>query len=127
MGVTSDLAAFTAAIQLGHLPPGVAARAHLLVLDLVGSIVRARHDAESTAPMLSAARALGVAAGSSGVFGDCARYTPAGAALLNGALGHSLDFDDTPTDVDFEAQLCKICREIDVLRDAAVGASKSHC
>ena len=95
MGVTSDLAAFTAAIQLGHLPPGVAARAHLLVLDLVGSIVRARHDAESTAPMLSAARALGVAAGSSGVFGDCARYTPAGAAFLNAALGHSLDFDDT--------------------------------
>src|ERR671910_2657260 len=25
----------------------------------------------------------------------CARYTPAGAALLNGALAHSLDFDDT--------------------------------
>ena len=29
------------------------------------------------------------------MFGDCARHTPAGAALLNGALGHSLDSDDT--------------------------------
>ncbi|MBX9700938.1 MAG: MmgE/PrpD family protein, partial [Acetobacteraceae bacterium] len=32
---------------------------------------------------------------SAAVFGDSARYTPAGAALLNGALAHSLDFDDT--------------------------------
>ena len=29
------------------------------------------------------------------MFGDAARYTPAGAAFLNGALAHSLDFDDT--------------------------------
>ena len=65
------------------------------MLDLVGNIVRARHDAESTPALLAAARALGLAAGNSGVFGDCARYTPAGAAFLNGALGHSLDFDDT--------------------------------
>jgi 2-methylcitrate dehydratase PrpD len=95
MGVTADLAAFTAAIRLDRLPPEVVQRARLLVLDLVGNIVRARHDAESTQSMLAAARALGVAAGSSGVFGDCARYTPAGAAFLNAALGHSLDFDDT--------------------------------
>src|SRR5258707_14056771 len=38
---------------------------------------------------------MGMAAGNSGVFGDAARYTPAGAAFLNGALAHSLDFDDT--------------------------------
>ena len=29
------------------------------------------------------------------MFGDAARYTPPGAAFLNGALAHSLDFDDT--------------------------------
>ncbi len=95
MGVTAGLAAFTAAIQLHRLAPEVVQRARLLVLDLVGNIVRARHDAESTPSLLAAARALGVAAGSSTVFGDCARYTPVGAAFLNGALGHSLDFDDT--------------------------------
>lgn len=95
MGITDDLSKFSASVTLGALPPEVVERARYLVLDLVGNIVRARHDAESTASMLAACRALGMAAGNSGVFGDNARYTPAGAALLNGALGHSLDFDDT--------------------------------
>ncbi|HYZ62480.1 MAG TPA: MmgE/PrpD family protein [Acetobacteraceae bacterium] len=95
MGITAELAAFTAGLSLARLPPEVAARTPLLVLDLAGNIVRARHDAESTKSLLAAARALGVAAGNSAVFGDSARYTPAGAAFLNGALGHSLDFDDT--------------------------------
>lgn len=95
MGLTAELAAFTAGLSVDGLPAKVVARARLLVLDLVGNIVRARHDAESTPSMLSAARALGVAAGNNAVFGDCARYTPAGAAFLNAALAHSLDFDDT--------------------------------
>ena len=95
MGITSDLARFTADIRLDRLPPDVVARARFLVLDLVGNIVRARHDAESTPSLLGAARAPGMAAGNTGVFGDAARYTPAGAAFLNGALAHSLDFDDT--------------------------------
>jgi 2-methylcitrate dehydratase PrpD len=95
MGVTGELSAFTANITLDAIPPEVVHRARFLVLDLVGNIVRARHDAESTTAFLATARALGMAAGNSGVFGDANRYTPAGAALLNGALGHSLDFDDT--------------------------------
>ena len=95
MGITQDLAAFTAAIRTDKLPPEIVARARLLVLDLAGNIIRARHDAESTPPLLAATRALGLAAGNSAVFGDTARYTPAGAAFLNGALAHSLDFDDT--------------------------------
>ena len=36
--------------------------------------------------------------GQSTVFGDSKTWTPAVAALLNGALGHSLDFDDTHAD-----------------------------
>jgi 2-methylcitrate dehydratase PrpD len=95
MGITTQLAEFTAAIRLDRLPDDVVQRARFLVLDLVGNIVRARHDAESTPSFLAAVRAMGMAAGNAGVFGDAARYTPAGAALLNGALAHSLDFDDT--------------------------------
>src|SRR5665213_841213 len=95
MGVTSELSRFSADISLDKLPPEVTTRARFLVLDLVGNIVRARHDAESTASFLAATRAMGMAAGNAGVFGDAARYTPAGAAFLNGALAHSLDFDDT--------------------------------
>ncbi len=95
MGVTAELSAFCANIKLSTLPPDVVNRARFLVLDLVGNIVRARHDAESTASFLAAARAMGMGNGNAGVFGDPARYTPAGAAFLNGALAHSLDFDDT--------------------------------
>ena len=95
MEITAELSAFTAGIRLDALPPEVVSRARFLVLDLVGNIVRARHDAESTASFVAAARAMGMAAGNNGVFGDAARYTPAGAAFLNGALAHSLDFDDT--------------------------------
>ncbi len=95
MGITSELSRFCADITLDRLPRQVTERARFLLLDLVGNIVRARHDAESTASFLAATRAMGLAAGNAGVFGDAARYTPAGAAFLNGALGHSLDFDDT--------------------------------
>jgi 2-methylcitrate dehydratase PrpD len=95
MGITAELAQFTADIRLDRLPHEIVQRTRFLVLDLVGNIVRARHDAESTASFLGAARAMGMASGNSGVFGDAARYTPAGAAFLNGALAHSLDFDDT--------------------------------
>jgi 2-methylcitrate dehydratase PrpD len=95
MGITNDLAKFVAELKLRQLPPEIVTRARFLVLDLVGNIVRARHDAESTASFLAATRAMGLANGNCGVFGDAARYTPAGAAFLNGALAHSLDFDDT--------------------------------
>ena len=95
MGITSDLARFSAAVALPALPSEVVDRARLLVLDLIGNIVRARHEAESTQSLLGAARALGVGAGHAGVFGDPCRWTPAGAAFLNGAFAHSLDFDDS--------------------------------
>jgi hypothetical protein len=57
-------------IPADALPPEVVTRARFLVLDLVGNIVRARHDAEGTASFLAATRARGMAAGNSGVFGD---------------------------------------------------------
>ena len=93
--VTAELAAYSAALDFAGLPQAVQQRTRFLVLDLVGNIVRGRHDAESSPALLAMVRALGLAAGGSAVFGDGVRYTPAGAALLNGALAHSLDFDDT--------------------------------
>jgi 2-methylcitrate dehydratase PrpD len=70
-------------------------RVKALTLDLVGITVRARNEAESTGPMVAAAGRLGLAGGACTVIGDAAGYTPPGAALLNGTLAHSLDFDDT--------------------------------
>jgi 2-methylcitrate dehydratase PrpD len=93
--VTAALAAHAAGLEAEALSGEVRARAALLLLDLAGNIIRARYDAESTPALLAAVRALGLAPGSHGVFGCAMRYTAAGAALLNGALGHSLDFDDT--------------------------------
>jgi len=95
MNETAQLAAYAASLRLADLPQEVVGRTRSMVLDLVGNIIRARHEAESTPALLAAARALGLASGNAGVFGCASRYTPAGAALLNGALGHSLDFDDT--------------------------------
>jgi 2-methylcitrate dehydratase PrpD len=95
IGITRELSQFVADITYDGLPEAVRERAKLLVLDLVGIAVRARHDADSTPAMMAAVQELGLANGSAGVIGDVAGHAPAGAALVNGALAHSLDFDDT--------------------------------
>ena len=95
MAITTQLSYFVAACALDTLPPAVVERTRLLVLDLVGNAVRARHDAESTPALVAAVAALGLANGQARVFADEHGYAPAGAALVNAVLGHSLDFDDT--------------------------------
>ena len=95
MSITSDLASFAAQVSLDSLPSKVIARIRLLVLDLAGIAVRARHDAESTPALLAAAHALGFTKGQNHIFGDSAQFSPAGAALINATFAHSLDFDDT--------------------------------
>jgi 2-methylcitrate dehydratase PrpD len=94
VGVTQDLSEFSASLTLDLIPAQVVSRARLLILDLVGNIIRG-HETESTSAMLSTIDALGLAQGASHVFGDSRTYAPAGAALLQGVLAHSLDFDDT--------------------------------
>ena len=64
-------------------------------MDTVGFIIRARHDAESTSSLVSAIDKLEMSNGSCQVFSDKKTYSPSAAALLNGTLAHSLDFDDT--------------------------------
>lgn len=66
-----------------------------MTLDLWGIMLRAHLEAESTPVMISTLHALGLAQGTSRVVGDSTEHSPYGAALLNGALAHSLDFDDT--------------------------------
>ena len=57
--------------------------------------LRARHDAESTPGLVKAAMRLGLDGGACIAIGDRRGFTPQGAALVNGTLIHSLDFDDT--------------------------------
>lgn len=93
--ITGRIAAFVADTTYDSLPDDVTARAKSLVMDGIGIAVRARHDADSTPSMLAAVARLGLGTGPNTVFSDSATYSPPGAAMINGALIHSLDFDDT--------------------------------
>jgi len=95
MDVTRELADFAAGLRYPDLPHEVTERAKRLILDLTGIIIRARHDAESTPSLIAAVERLGLADGRCSVFGDARSYAPTAAALINGTLAHSLDFDDT--------------------------------
>ncbi|MCH7486334.1 MAG: MmgE/PrpD family protein [Proteobacteria bacterium] len=93
--ITRRLSEFVAAVSYDGLPADVAERTKILIMDLFGIALRARHDAASTPSLLAAVGKLGLGRGSASVIGDEAGFAPPGAALLNGALAHSLDFDDT--------------------------------
>src|SRR5258705_12753997 len=96
---TATLAAYVVNLKFECIPHEVLERAKVLTLDFLGSAIRARRDAESTPSLLKMLEALALdGRGESTVFGDSKTWTPAVAALLNGALGHSLDFDDTHPD-----------------------------
>ena len=93
--MTEKFAEFCEQLKYEDLSPKVIKRTKLLILDTVGIIIRARHDAESTSSLVSAIDKLEMSNGSCQVFSDKKTYSPSAAALLNGTLAHSLDFDDT--------------------------------
>src|SRR5207248_11293311 len=96
---TETLAGYVAELKFEDIPREVLERAKVLTLDFLGSAIRARRDAESTPSLLKMRKTLALDGnGYSTVFGDSKTWTPEIAALLNGALGHSLDFDDTHDD-----------------------------
>jgi 2-methylcitrate dehydratase PrpD len=93
--ITRQLATFVAGLRYEDLPSDVTERAKRLILDITGIIVRARNGAESTPSLMAAVEKLGLANGKCSVMGDAKSYAPTAAALINGTLAHSLDFDDT--------------------------------
>jgi 2-methylcitrate dehydratase PrpD len=96
---TATLAGYVAELKYDDIPPEVLDRAKVLTLDFLGSAIRGRREAESTPSVLKMLAALKLdATGEATVFGDSRTWTPAVAALLNGTMGHSLDFDDTHAD-----------------------------
>ncbi len=95
MGITEQLASFVADLAYEDLPEEITARAKRLILDITGIAIRARNDAESTPSLIAAVEKLGLRQGKCSVMGDRHSYAPTAAALINGTLAHSLDFDDT--------------------------------
>lgn len=89
--LTEKLAEFCENIKFEKLPKDVVERTKLLILDTVGIIIRARHDAESTESLIKAIQTLDLDNGNCKVFSDKNNYAPSAAALINGTLAHSLD------------------------------------
>lgn len=94
MEFTQALAEAAVTLGAGPLAPAVTAKAKQCLLDVIGIAVRARTDADSSAPLAAAVAALG-ATGPCTVPGHSEQYAPHYAALLGGAYAHSFDFDDT--------------------------------
>ncbi|MFQ5764523.1 MAG: MmgE/PrpD family protein [Rhodospirillales bacterium] len=93
--ITRRISEFAAGIAFDRLPGEVVERTGMLIMDCVGIALRARHDAESTPGLIKAAARLGLDGGSNVAIGEEQGFRPAGAAMVNGTLMHSLDFDDT--------------------------------
>lgn len=93
--ITATLCEFANAVKIEDLPGGVVERASLLVTDSIGIAIRARKEAESTPALLAAVARMGMDSGTGNVFADGKGYAFPAAALINGSLIHSLDFDDT--------------------------------
>src|SRR2546428_7487215 len=87
------LAADTAAIRDGPLPPAVIERAHVLFRDYLG-VALGGSNVESSVVLRRALRALGFT-GTATVLGAADRLPAAQAALANGAAAHALEMDDT--------------------------------
>jgi len=93
--VTRTLSEFTSGLSFEKLPHEVVERTRLLVMDHVGIALRARHAAALNEAMATTITRLGMGGGACSVIGDANGYAPPAAALYNGNLAHSLDFDDT--------------------------------
>jgi 2-methylcitrate dehydratase PrpD len=95
IAVTRIFSEFTAGLQFDALPDAVVERTRLLAMDHVGIALRARHAADLNDAMSTTLARLGLGKGDASVIGDDRGYAPPAAALYNGNLAHSLDFDDT--------------------------------
>ena len=91
-GLTRQLAAEAAALRLGDLTADATAIARHCVLDTLGCALAGAGEALTTI-LLAEMEDQGGAAQAT-VIGHRARLPAASAALVNGAAGHALDFDD---------------------------------
>ena len=95
MGLTRELAAFAAATGFSRLPEAVIAKTRLVIMDTLGcGIAGYTLAGEELAPLLRLAKAEG-AHGPAMIFCDGHKTSVTQAALANGGIIHTIDFDDT--------------------------------
>ncbi|KAI3400364.1 hypothetical protein diail_3381 [Diaporthe ilicicola] len=93
---TKAFANFASTLSPSSVPHDVTETLKKLVLDYIGVTLGAVSYADSTAAFLAALEKLSAGeSGSSTILGRGSNFTQSTASLLNGALSHSLDFDDT--------------------------------
>lgn len=95
MDETLRLARHASTITAAQLPAAVIDKARQHVLDTVGVMIRARHAVESSTVFTRTVEELCGEGGVATAAGHRRLYPPQYAALLNGAYGHSIEFDDT--------------------------------
>ena len=91
---TKDYVAFVGNLRYSDLTLEVKEKLRLLLLDYVGVTAAATQLANSSPSFVKAARAM-KGAGTTTAIGNGQTWSTSMAAMLNGALAHSLDFDDT--------------------------------
>lgn len=92
-GLTAQLVAFATGIGFANLPQLAIDRAKASITDAVGCMLAGVHSEESRATYAFALAEGGAPV--SRMCGRVARTSPSLAALVNGATGHALDFDDS--------------------------------
>lgn len=95
MTIAGEYAEFCANVSLTAIPDEVSTYAKRLVLDTVGIMIGAESRVESSPPIRDAITELDGSGSGATVLATGEQMTPANAAFLNGAMAHSLDYDDT--------------------------------
>jgi 2-methylcitrate dehydratase PrpD len=93
--LASSLAAFTSRLTTAVIPDDVAEHARLHLLDTLGCGIAASALGAGAAPQLALGAQAAPAAPGATAIGVPTALSPHDAALVNGALCHGLDFDDT--------------------------------
>ncbi|KAI0017973.1 2-methylcitrate dehydratase [Xylariomycetidae sp. FL0641] len=94
-GITRKLCRFVTEARYEMLDTALIEKLKDLLTDHIGIAAGAAAICESTVPFLQAVKSLNGQSGSCTVFTKGANFTPPYAGLLNAALSHSFDFDDT--------------------------------
>lgn len=95
MTITEEYAEYCASLTYDDIPEDVVAYAKDLVVDTVGIAIGSVSRAASSSSFLEGVGSLDRAGEGATVLATGESGSPAYAALLNGALAHSLDYDDT--------------------------------
>ncbi len=93
--LTRQLAEFVARTSFDDLPTEVVEQAKLFTLDTLGCALGGRVQAREEVSWVTGFAAAQKAGGYSTVFGEAGKTSAVTAALTNGAMAHTIDFDDT--------------------------------